>query len=86
MREDDRSNKAPFRNLKLCPSEKKNKRDHGFILIKSKHTVNQDKKNLRYNFLKTSKLIINPFPITLEMGCLPSSLQGQQMVVLPRSS
>lgn len=58
---------------------KKKRRGHNFCLIKGKYTINQDKKNLRYNFLKTSKLIINPFPITLEMGCLPGSLQGQQM-------
>lgn len=58
MRDDNTSNKASFRNLKSCPKEKK-RRDRNFCLIKCKHTVNQDKKNLRYNFLQTSKLIID---------------------------
>lgn len=59
MRDDSKSNKASFKNLNSYPNKKK-RREHNFYLIKCKHTINQDKKNVRYNFLQTSKLIIAP--------------------------
>lgn len=59
MRDDSKSKKASFQNLESCPNNKR-RRDHNFCLIKCKHTINQDKKYLRSNFLHTSRLIIDP--------------------------
>lgn len=64
VRDDSTSNKASFKSLKWCPNgERKKIKRRGIkisILNPFKHTIIQAKKHLRYKFLQTSKLIIDP--------------------------